>query len=93
MKSFENYFADSDKRSFDISNISEAITKLPSENRKALELHFIEKKSRKQIASHLNWSLSKVNQKITRGITLLKYQLHPDYFEEMKKRSFFPIKN
>jgi len=61
------------------------IKNLPLDNCFAIQLHFIDDKSRKQIAGELNWSLGKVNQKITRGITLLKKELNPAHFEAMNK--------
>jgi DNA-directed RNA polymerase specialized sigma24 family protein len=63
--------------------ILKTISHLPCDNRLVLELHFNQNLSRKQIAERLNWSLSKVHNKITRGITLLKRELHPEYFAEM----------
>ena len=63
----------------------DTIETLPTENRKVIDLHFRRNISRKKIAAELGWSLSKVNTKITRGLTLLKYQLNPDYFTEMNK--------
>ena len=62
-----------------------AIHQLPEDNRIVIELHFIQKVARKTIAAQLKWSLSKVNSKITRGITLLKHKLNPAYFTDMNK--------
>ncbi len=59
-----------------------AVNGLPEANKTAIILHFIEQLKRQQIATELNWSVSKVNQKITRGITLLKQQLNPEYFRD-----------
>ena len=65
--------------------IRNAINTLPQENKEVLNLHYVHNIPRNEIALRLAWSLSKVNQKITRGITLLKYELDPGYFEEMGK--------
>lgn len=64
------------------NSLSEAILNLPDENRVAIDLYFENNLTRKQIASKLGWSVSKVNQKITRGITLLKIKLNPEYFRK-----------
>lgn len=69
----------------EISDLEQGIETLPRDHCIALRLHYGEQLSRKEIAAQLGWSLSKVNQKITRGITLLKFQLDPEYFEEMNK--------
>lgn len=58
-----------------------AITRIPQDNRKAINLYYIKKYSRKQIACKLGWSFSKVNTKITRGISLLKRELYPNAFK------------
>lgn len=71
----------------DISTLEKAIRSLPPENRQAIELHFIQKLTRKEIATRLGWSYSKVHNRITRGVTLLKWQLNPAYFDEMKRIS------
>ena len=62
-----------------------AIKNLPQDNRQAITLHFIEKASRKEIAARLGWPLSKVNSKITRGVSLLKWELNPAAFEKAKQ--------
>lgn len=59
-----------------------AIQDLPHDFKIVIDLYFLKGNSRKQIAVTLGWSLSKVNQKITRGITLLKQELNPDYFQK-----------
>lgn len=64
------------------NRLAETIKKLPYANKIAIELHFKNNLSRNQIATQLNWSVSKVNQKITRGITLLKMELNREYFRE-----------
>lgn len=78
--------------------IKQQIVNLPMEHRQAIELHFFQQLSRKQIAAQLNWSYSKVHNRITRGITLLKAELNPAYFDQMRKlatalhRSSYPDK-
>ena len=62
-----------------------AINNLPSENRQVITLHFRRNTSRKEIANQLNWSASKVHNRITRGITLLKAELNPGYFDQMRQ--------
>lgn len=59
-----------------------AVNGLPEESKTVITLHFMQQVKRQQIATQLNWSISKVNQKITRGITLLKQELNPEYFQE-----------
>ncbi len=54
-----------------------AIEKLPDDNRTAITCHYIKRMARKEIVKHLGWPLSKVNGKITRGVTLLKWELNP----------------
>jgi len=71
----------------DITVIEKAIFELPTEHRQAIELHFLQELSRKQIAIQLGWSYSKVHNRITRGITLLKWKLNPSYFDEMNRIS------
>src|SRR5687767_802813 len=65
--------------------LEESIKKLPEDNRNAIELHFLENIPRKEVARRLNWSLTKVNNKIARGITLLKAELNPEHFSMMEK--------
>lgn len=61
--------------------VLEAVKSLPDDIKNAIELNLIQRVPRKQIALDLGWSLSKVNQKIIRGITLLKSALNPDYYK------------
>lgn len=61
-----------------------SITNLPIENERAISLHYIHNITRAEIAKKLGWSLSKVNQKITRGKNLLRRELNPDYYKPMK---------
>jgi hypothetical protein len=68
---------------FKEDELLQAIELLPDNNKEAIKLSFLKKLSRKEIAAQLNWSFSKVHTKITRGITLLKYHLNPQYFAEM----------
>jgi RNA polymerase sigma factor (sigma-70 family) len=63
-----------------LRELNSAIKNLPEENRKVINLHFEQKLSRKEIALQLGWSLSKVNTKITRGISLLKWKLNSTAF-------------
>ena len=65
--------------------LERAIGQLPEDNRKAIELYFFHQLSRKDIASLLGWSVSKVNTKLTRGISLLKWRLNPAYFEKARR--------
>lgn len=66
--------------SFTQEQIKKAISQLPEDNRKAIELYYINNLSKKEIAVQLNWSASKVDNKITRGITLLRSHLIPGFF-------------
>jgi predicted DNA-binding protein YlxM (UPF0122 family) len=72
---------------FDVSDdqIVTAINNLPVENQRVITLHFLENITRKEIANQLNWSASKVHNRITRGITLLKAELNPGYFDQMRQ--------
>ena len=67
------------------ATLKKAISGLPEKNQIAIKLHYIDNVSRKEIAIQLNWSSSKVNTKITRGITLLKAELNPDHFKAIDK--------
>lgn len=71
------------RNSFQIQDLEKAILTLPKQNREALYMHYWEKLPRRIIAVKLGWSLSKVSQKITRGITLLKLELNPNYFKSV----------
>ena len=82
MKTLFEHFASTTPYLAGKDALSDAILKLPEENRLAITLYFENNLNRKQIAEELCWSLSKVNQKITRGITLLKLQLNPEYFRQ-----------
>jgi DNA-directed RNA polymerase specialized sigma24 family protein len=70
---------------FDAEKLVNAISNLPEDNSTVINLHFIERISRKDIASRLGWSLSKVNTKLTRGITLLRWECNPSAFEDAKQ--------
>ena len=82
MKALITYLNENNNNPGNELSIFQAIQKLPIDNKMAIEMHFLNGVSRQQIATELNWSISKVNQKITRGITLLKQQLNPEYFRE-----------
>lgn len=79
----KHIFPDNDKIFSEefLRQLNNAIKNLPEENHKAINLHFKQKLSRKETALQLGWSLSKVNTKITRGISLLKWKLNPAAFE------------
>lgn len=83
MKSLEKYLFGNEQPGLRSASLLAAIAKLPEENQKVIRLHFLDKIPRKEIARQLNWSDTKVHNKITRGITLLKQELNPAYFEEM----------
>lgn len=68
-----------------LEELRTAINNLPVENRQAITLHFLQNISRKEIANQLDWSASKVHNRITRGITLLKAELNPGYFDQMRQ--------
>lgn len=65
-----------------VEEIRKTLTKLPEENRKAIELYYIRQMPKKEIAESLNWSLHKLNNKLTRGISLLKSSLIPGFFDQ-----------
>jgi DNA-directed RNA polymerase specialized sigma24 family protein len=60
-----------------MSEITEAVDELPSDNQQPLRLQYLEGMTRKQVAESLGWTLSKVHRKITRGITLVRKQINP----------------
>jgi DNA-directed RNA polymerase specialized sigma24 family protein len=64
----------------DITTAELAIARLPAEYGVVLDLHFAWGLSRREIAALLGWSLGKVSQRLTRGVSLLKYELHPEAF-------------
>jgi DNA-directed RNA polymerase specialized sigma24 family protein len=75
------------KDQYKTTQLLHSINELPPQHRQAIELHFLQELSRKQIAIQLGWSYSKVHNRITRGITLLKWKLNPAYFDEMNRIS------
>ena len=83
MKTLSKYLLGTESGNRDWKAISDAISKLPPDNKNVIELHFVQERTRNEIASDLGWSLSKVNQKITRGITLLKAEVYPEYFQKI----------
>jgi DNA-directed RNA polymerase specialized sigma24 family protein len=90
-KTIQNLLGDGETQRLSIEDIRSAMQKLPPDHCKAIELHFLQQLSRKQIANQLHWSLSKVNAKITRGITLLKYELNPSHFQKMDEVLAMPV--
>ena len=68
--------------SVDRNTAEAAIAGLPAEYGLVLDLHYGWELSRREIAALLGWSQSKVNQRITRGVSLLKYKLHPEAFDK-----------
>lgn len=69
----------------EIERIKQSILSLPLEYHQPIQLHYFNNLSRKQIAEELNWSYSKVHNRITRGVTLLKAELNPGYFNQMRE--------
>jgi RNA polymerase sigma factor (sigma-70 family) len=65
-----------------VATAEAAIASLPVEYKLVLELHYEWGLSRREIATVLGWSPGKVSQRITRGVTLLKYELHPEAFTD-----------
>jgi DNA-directed RNA polymerase specialized sigma24 family protein len=61
-----------------------AVNHLPEEYKQPIRLHYFNNLSRKEIATQLDWSYSKVHNRITRGITMLKVELNPAYFDQMR---------
>ena len=47
-----------------------------------VDLHYGWGLSRREIAALLDWSSSKVSQRLTRAVSLLKYELHPEAFRK-----------
>jgi len=66
----------------DVATAEAAIARLPAEYGLVLDLHYGWGLSRREIAVFLRWSPGKVNQRLTRAITLLKYELHPEAFRK-----------
>jgi RNA polymerase sigma factor (sigma-70 family) len=66
----------------DVATAEAAIAELPTEYRVVLELHYEWGLSRREIAALLEWSSSKVSQRLTRAVSLLKYELHPEAFKK-----------
>jgi len=69
----------------DVVAAEEAIARLPAEYGVVLDLHFAWGLSRREIAALLGWSTSKVSQRITRGVSLLKYELRPEAFQKAEE--------
>ena len=65
----------------DVATAEAAIADLPAEYSLALDLYFTGELTRIEIAALLDWSPGLVSQRLTRGVSLLKYQLHPEAFE------------
>jgi hypothetical protein len=68
----------------DVATAEEAIARLPAEYGTVLDLHYGWGLSRREIAALLNWSPGKVSQRLTRAISLLKYELHPEAFRKAR---------
>ena len=68
--------------SVDVVTAEAAIGRLPAEYSVVLELHYEWGLSRREIAALLEWSPGKVSQRLTRAISLLKYELHPEEFRK-----------
>jgi RNA polymerase sigma factor (sigma-70 family) len=68
----------------DLITVETAIASLPAEYGVVLDLHYAWGLSRREIAKLLGWSISKVGQRLTRGTSLLRYQLHPEAFIKTK---------
>jgi RNA polymerase sigma factor (sigma-70 family) len=66
----------------DVATAEEAIARLPAEYGTVLDLHYGWGLSRREIAALLGWSPGKVSQRLTRAISLLKYELHPEAFRK-----------
>jgi len=69
----------------DVATATAAIASLPAEYALVLELHFEWELSRREIATTLGWSTSRVSQRLTRGKSLLKLQLHPAAFKRAQE--------
>jgi DNA-directed RNA polymerase specialized sigma24 family protein len=65
--------------------IKRHVAALPLEYQQAIQLHYFEECTRKEIAARLNWSYAKVHNRLTRGVTLLKAELNPAYFHSMRE--------
>jgi len=65
-----------------IDALMTAIDELPADKQRPLRLQYLEGMTRKQIAEHLGWTLSKVHRKISRGIALIQMQLVPTTFDQ-----------
>jgi RNA polymerase sigma factor (sigma-70 family) len=64
----------------DVATVEAAIECLPVKYGLVVDLHYGWELSRQEIAAMLGWSASQVSRRLTRGISLLKYQLHPEVF-------------
>jgi DNA-directed RNA polymerase specialized sigma24 family protein len=59
-----------------------AIEQLPIEYGLPLDLFYEGELTHAEITRLLDWSTSKVSQRLTRAISLLKYALHPERFRQ-----------
>lgn len=66
----------------DVTTAEHAIARLPGKYGVVVDLHYGWGLSRREIAALLGWSKPKVSQRLTRGVSLLKYQLHPEAFQQ-----------
>jgi DNA-directed RNA polymerase specialized sigma24 family protein len=65
--------------------LQRALDGMPTENRQVLSLYFECGYTRQTIAARLQWSLSKVNNKLTRGVTLVKWRVNSRAFDQAKE--------
>ena len=68
----------------EVATAEAAIADLPVEYGLVLDLYFAGELTRQEIAALLDWSPGSVSQRLTRGISLLKYQLCPEAFSHAK---------
>ena len=69
----------------DAATAERVIATLPPEYGQPLELYYVHELSRLEIARRLQCSVSTVSQRLTRGISLLKYQLNPGAFANAER--------
>jgi hypothetical protein len=69
----------------DVVAAEPVIARLPAEYSMVLDLHYDWGLSRREIAALLDWSTGKVSQRLTRAISLLKYELHPEAFRKAQE--------
>jgi len=69
----------------DAATAERVIATLPPEYGQPLELYYVHELSRLEIARRLQCSVSTVSQRLTRGMSLLKYQLNPGAFANAER--------